>query len=128
MLYYRDLDGSSISINYRIYDHLEGKTKNYYFREMFEEVVSWRLKPYWRFKTPILLGSLAIKSTRCFLIILSEMIFLVRIGFGCFYRWVIRDRAATLIIRAVGNISTILKKSDLRKRRLKPDKIFYRMK
>jgi len=44
-LYYRDPDGKSVPINYRIYDHLEGKTKNDYFREMLEEVASWGLKP-----------------------------------------------------------------------------------
>jgi hypothetical protein len=44
-LYYRDPEGKSLPINYRIYDYLEEKTKNDYFREMFEEVVSWGLKP-----------------------------------------------------------------------------------
>jgi hypothetical protein len=44
-LYYRDLEGKSVPINYRVYDKKEGKTKNNYFREMFEEVISWGLKP-----------------------------------------------------------------------------------
>ena len=45
-LYYRDSSGKSVPINYRIYDKKEGKTKNDYFREMFEEVVTWGLKPW----------------------------------------------------------------------------------
>ena len=44
-LYYRDLEGKSVPINYRVYDKKEGKTKNDYFREMFEEVISWGLEP-----------------------------------------------------------------------------------
>lgn len=45
-LYYSDLSGKSVPINYRIYDKKEGKTKNDYFREMFSEVVTWGLKPW----------------------------------------------------------------------------------
>lgn len=45
-LYYNDPEGKSVPINYRIYDKREGKTKNDYFREMFEEVVAWGLKPW----------------------------------------------------------------------------------
>lgn len=45
-LYYSDLSGKSVPINYRIYDKKEGKTKNDYFREMFEEVVTWGFKPW----------------------------------------------------------------------------------
>lgn len=33
-------------INYRIYDKQSGKTKNSYFREMIEEVISWGLQPW----------------------------------------------------------------------------------
>lgn len=44
-LYYSDIHGNSVPINYRIYDKREGKTKNDYFREMLIEVVSWGLKP-----------------------------------------------------------------------------------
>jgi hypothetical protein len=44
-LYYRDIYGNSVPINYRIYDKKEGKTKNDYFREMVLEVISWGLKP-----------------------------------------------------------------------------------
>lgn len=45
-LYYHDPEGKSVPINYRIYDKREGKTKNDYFREMFEQVISWGLKPW----------------------------------------------------------------------------------
>lgn len=44
-LYYCDPEGKSIPINYRIYDKKEEKTKNDYFKEMFEEVISWGLEP-----------------------------------------------------------------------------------
>lgn len=44
-LYYRDVHGNSVPINYRIYDKKEEKTKNDYFREMVLEVISWGLKP-----------------------------------------------------------------------------------
>ena len=44
-LYYSDIYGNSVPINYRIYDKNEGKTKNDYFREMLLEVISWGLKP-----------------------------------------------------------------------------------
>ncbi len=44
-LYYRDPEGKSVPVNYRIYDKQEEKTKNDYFREMFEQVVLWGLKP-----------------------------------------------------------------------------------
>lgn len=44
-LYYSDIYGNSVPINYRIYDKREGKTKNDYFREMLLEVISWGLKP-----------------------------------------------------------------------------------
>ena len=44
-LYYSDIHGHSIPINYRIYDKKEGKTKNDYFREMLVEVLTWGLKP-----------------------------------------------------------------------------------
>jgi hypothetical protein len=44
-LYYRDIHGNPVPINYRIYDKKEGKTKNDYFREMVLEVISWGLKP-----------------------------------------------------------------------------------
>ena len=33
-LYYSDIQGNSVTINYRISDKNEGKTKNDYFREM----------------------------------------------------------------------------------------------
>lgn len=35
-LYYRDPEGKSVPINYRIYDKKEEKTKNDYFKEMFK--------------------------------------------------------------------------------------------
>jgi hypothetical protein len=44
-LYYSDVYGHSVPINYRIYDKQEGKTKNDYFQEMLIEVISWGLKP-----------------------------------------------------------------------------------
>jgi urease beta subunit len=44
-LYYSDIHGNSVPINYRIYDKNEGKTKNDYFREMLLEVLAWGLKP-----------------------------------------------------------------------------------
>ncbi len=44
-LYYSDIHGNSVPINYRIYDKREEKTKNDYFREMLVEVITWGLKP-----------------------------------------------------------------------------------
>lgn len=44
-LYYSDINGNSVPINYRIYDKKEGKTKNDYFREMVSEIISWGVKP-----------------------------------------------------------------------------------
>jgi Transposase DDE domain len=44
-LYYSDVDGRSMPVNYRIYDKEEAKTKNDYFREMVLEVINWGLKP-----------------------------------------------------------------------------------
>jgi Transposase DDE domain len=44
-LYYSDLQGNSVPINYRIYDKQEGKTKNDYFREMLIETIAWGWKP-----------------------------------------------------------------------------------
>lgn len=44
-LYYNDIQGNSVPINYRIYDKKEGQTKNDYFREMLIEVIAWGLKP-----------------------------------------------------------------------------------
>jgi hypothetical protein len=44
-LYYSDVQGNSVPINYRIYDKKEGKTKNNYFQEMLIEVINWGLKP-----------------------------------------------------------------------------------
>jgi hypothetical protein len=44
-LYYTDLSGKSVPINYRIYKKQEGKTKNDYLREMIAEVLDWGLKP-----------------------------------------------------------------------------------
>ncbi len=36
--YYTDISGLHMPVNYRIYDKLEGKTKNDYFREMLIDV------------------------------------------------------------------------------------------
>lgn len=44
-LYYSDIHGHSVPINYRIYDKKERKTKNNYFQEMLLEVIDWGLKP-----------------------------------------------------------------------------------
>jgi Transposase DDE domain len=44
-LYYTDLSGKSVPVNYRIYNKQEGQTKNDYLREMITEVWEWGLKP-----------------------------------------------------------------------------------
>ena len=44
-LYYTDTNGTSLPINYRIYNKKDNKTKNDYFREMVDEVMEWGLKP-----------------------------------------------------------------------------------
>jgi hypothetical protein len=44
-LYYTDLSGKSVPVNYRIYNKQEEKTKNDYFRELITEVLDWGLKP-----------------------------------------------------------------------------------
>jgi Transposase DDE domain len=46
-LYYTDINGICVPINYRIYDKSEWKTKNDYFREMLIETMSWGIKPAW---------------------------------------------------------------------------------
>jgi Transposase DDE domain len=44
-LYYTDPQGREQPVNFRVYDKAEGKTKNDYFLEMLDEVLSWGLKP-----------------------------------------------------------------------------------
>ena len=44
-LYYTDREENSYSVNFRIYDKQEGKTKNDYLREMVTQVKAWGLKP-----------------------------------------------------------------------------------
>ncbi len=44
-LYYTDLAGVSVPVNYRLNDKNDGKTKHDYFREMLFEVVEWGLRP-----------------------------------------------------------------------------------
>ena len=44
-LYYSDVYGNSVRINYIIYDKKEGKTKNNYFQEMLKELIDWSVKP-----------------------------------------------------------------------------------
>lgn len=44
-LYYTDLSGKSVPLNYRIYNKQEGKTKNDYLREMLQEVLDWGIQP-----------------------------------------------------------------------------------
>lgn len=46
-LFYTDIHGVSVPVNYRICDKKSGKTKNDYFREMLVEVLSWGLAPTW---------------------------------------------------------------------------------
>lgn len=46
-LFYTDIHGVSVPVNYRICDKSSGKTKNDYFREMLVEVMSWGLCPSW---------------------------------------------------------------------------------
>ena len=43
-LYYTDINGVSVPVNYRIYNRSEVKTKNDYLREMIDEVISWGIK------------------------------------------------------------------------------------
>ncbi len=43
-LYYTDINGVSVPVNYRIYNKQDGKTKNDYLREMVDEVISWGIK------------------------------------------------------------------------------------
>jgi hypothetical protein len=44
-LFYTDVNGVCLPVNYRIYDKSLDKTKNDYFRELLTEVISWGLKP-----------------------------------------------------------------------------------
>jgi hypothetical protein len=44
-LYYSDVYGNSVRINYRIYGKKEGKMKSDYFQEMLKEVIDWGVKP-----------------------------------------------------------------------------------
>jgi hypothetical protein len=44
-LYYTDVHGQHLSINFRVYDKSEGKTKNDYFQDMLDEVLAWELEP-----------------------------------------------------------------------------------
>ncbi len=44
-LYYTDWQGRSPPVNYRVYDKADHKTKNDYFLEMLEQVLSWGLEP-----------------------------------------------------------------------------------
>lgn len=44
-LYYTDISGRHMPVNYRIYDNSEGKTKNDYFQDMLDEVLRWGLEP-----------------------------------------------------------------------------------
>ena len=40
-LFYTDIHGVSVPVNFRIVDKKSGKTKNDYFREMLIEVLKW---------------------------------------------------------------------------------------
>ena len=44
-LYYTDIKGYSLPVNFRIYDSADGKSKNDYFLEMLKEVLVWGLRP-----------------------------------------------------------------------------------
>jgi Transposase DDE domain len=44
-LYYTDVSGKSVPVNYRLYNKQDGQTKNDYLREMIVEVLSWGLQP-----------------------------------------------------------------------------------
>ena len=44
-LYYTDLTGRHVPINYRVYDKEDGKSKNDYFQDMLANVLAWGLKP-----------------------------------------------------------------------------------
>jgi hypothetical protein len=44
-LVYTDIKGTTVAVNYRIYNKTEGKTKNDYFIEMLEEVLAEGIKP-----------------------------------------------------------------------------------
>lgn len=46
-LFYTDVHGVSVPVNYRLYDKSADKTKNDYFLEMLTEVISWGIKPAW---------------------------------------------------------------------------------
>ena len=44
-LYYTDVQGRSLPVNYRVYDKADGKTKNDYFQDMLAEVLARGLQP-----------------------------------------------------------------------------------
>lgn len=46
-LFYTDIHGVTVPVNFRIVDKKSKKTKNTYFIEMLEEVISWGLQPEW---------------------------------------------------------------------------------
>ena len=44
-LYYTDLQGRSLPVNYRVYDKADNKSKNDYFQDMLAQVLAWGLRP-----------------------------------------------------------------------------------
>lgn len=44
-LYYTDVKGICVPVNYRVVDKAENKTKNEYFREMVVDALEWGIKP-----------------------------------------------------------------------------------
>ncbi|NDG54231.1 MAG: IS4/IS5 family transposase [Flavobacteriia bacterium] len=46
-LFYTDIQGVSVPVNFRIYDKREEKTKNDYFLEMLDESLAWGINPAW---------------------------------------------------------------------------------
>ena len=46
-LFYTDINGVQVPVNFRLYDSDDKKTKNDYFRDMVTEVLLWGLNPSW---------------------------------------------------------------------------------
>tara|TARA_Y100000815_G_C13237539_1_gene460556 strand:- start:50 stop:976 length:927 start_codon:yes stop_codon:yes gene_type:complete len=46
-LFYTDIRGVSVPVNFRLVNKKSGQTKNDYFKEMLIEVLSWGLNPAW---------------------------------------------------------------------------------
>lgn len=44
-LFHIDTDGVCLPLNFRVYNKKDGKTKNDYFRDMLDELITWGLRP-----------------------------------------------------------------------------------